>query len=74
MKKRFNAFLALETEAADSPAARNLAELAMHYSEDKSLYVIAIGAITNVAPQDVTAARIVFSCGVKMNSAIIWLR
>jgi inosine-uridine nucleoside N-ribohydrolase len=42
-------YLPSETEAVDSPAARALAELAMKYSEDKPLYVIAIGAITNVA-------------------------
>ena len=43
------AFLSSETEPVDSPAARALAELAMGYSPEKPLYVIAIGAITNIA-------------------------
>jgi hypothetical protein len=42
-------YLPSETDAVDSEAARNLAELAMKYTEDKPLYVVAIGAITNVA-------------------------
>ncbi|MDR2607220.1 MAG: nucleoside hydrolase [Treponema sp.] len=42
-------YLPSETEPVDSEAARDLAELAMKYSADKPLYVIAIGAITNVA-------------------------
>jgi hypothetical protein len=42
-------YLPSETTAVDSDAARDLAALAMRYSEDKPLYVIAIGAITNVA-------------------------
>ena len=33
----------------DSPAAKHLGELAMGYSTEKPLYVVAIGAITNVA-------------------------
>ena len=33
----------------DSPAARHLAELAMSYTPEHPLYVVAIGAITNVA-------------------------
>jgi hypothetical protein len=42
-------FLAAETEPEASPAARNLAELALAYSPERPLYVIADGAITNVA-------------------------
>lgn len=42
-------YLPSENEAVDSEAARDLAELAMAYSPEKPLYVIAIGAITNVA-------------------------
>jgi hypothetical protein len=42
-------YLPSETEPVDSEAARDLAELAMKYSADKPLYVIAIGAITNIA-------------------------
>jgi inosine-uridine nucleoside N-ribohydrolase len=49
VKKGSPAYLPSETEPVDSPAARHLAELAMGYTEDKPLYVIAIGAITNAA-------------------------
>ncbi|MGN6714947.1 nucleoside hydrolase [Anaerocolumna jejuensis] len=42
-------YLADEEQAVDSPAARNLAELAMEREEENPLYVVAIGAITNVA-------------------------
>jgi inosine-uridine nucleoside N-ribohydrolase len=42
-------YLSSETEPVDSEAARTLAELAAGYSPEKPLYVIAIGAITNVA-------------------------
>ncbi|MDR1318118.1 MAG: hypothetical protein LBJ90_00710 [Treponema sp.] len=41
VKKGSPAFLPSETEPVDSPAARSLAELAMTYSEDRPLYVIA---------------------------------
>jgi inosine-uridine nucleoside N-ribohydrolase len=67
VKKGSTAFLSSETEAADSPAARNLAELAMHYSEDKPLYVIAIGAITNVA------SALLIKPEIKDRIVIIWL-
>jgi inosine-uridine nucleoside N-ribohydrolase len=49
VKKGSALFLPSEKEAVDSPAARNLAELAAGYTEANPLYVIAIGAITNVA-------------------------
>ena len=42
-------YLPDEHTFVDSPAARNLAELADGYTADKPLYVLAIGAITNVA-------------------------
>ena len=42
-------YLQNEKEAIDYPAARNLAERALTYSPDRPLYVVAIGAITNVA-------------------------
>ncbi len=42
-------YLADEEQAVDSPAARNLVELAMEREEENPLYVVAIGAITNVA-------------------------
>lgn len=42
-------YLENETTPVKSPAAENLCELAMNYSAEKPLYVVAIGAITNVA-------------------------
>ena len=42
-------YLPDEQTPVDSPAARDLAERAMQYSADRPLYVLAIGAITNVA-------------------------
>ena len=49
VKKGSPAYLPSETEAVDSPAARALAELAAKYSPEKPLYVVVIGAITNIA-------------------------
>jgi inosine-uridine nucleoside N-ribohydrolase len=49
VKRGSTQYLPSETEPVDSPAARALAELAMGYTEDRPLYVAAIGAITNVA-------------------------
>lgn len=42
-------YLTDETEPVDSPAARDLVKRAMERGEDEPLYVVAIGAITNVA-------------------------
>jgi inosine-uridine nucleoside N-ribohydrolase len=42
-------YLASEHDPVDSEAARDLAEKAMRYSPEKPLYVVSIGAITNVA-------------------------
>lgn len=42
-------YLKCETEPVDSSAARELVRLAMEREEDNPLYVVAIGAITNVA-------------------------
>jgi len=42
-------FLPGETEPVISPAAEHLASLAMNYTPEKPLYVVAIAAITNVA-------------------------
>ena len=47
--KGSRAYLADEQTPQDSPAARRLVELAREYSVEKPLYVVAIGAITNVA-------------------------
>jgi len=42
-------YLQSETEHIDSDAARNLVELALQHSPEKPLYVVSIGAITNIA-------------------------
>lgn len=42
-------YLPDEKTPVDSPAARDLAERAMGYSPESPLYVVAIGAITNIA-------------------------
>lgn len=42
-------FLTDDKTPVDSEAARNLIELAMTYTPEKPLYVVAIGAVTNVA-------------------------
>ena len=49
VKRGSTAYLPSETEPVDSPAARELAALASGYTENNPLYVISIGAITNVA-------------------------
>jgi len=42
-------YLKNENEAVDSPVARDLVSRAMSYTSERPLYVVAIGAITNVA-------------------------
>ena len=42
-------YLPSETQAVESPAARALVEISKEYSAENPLYVVAIGAITNVA-------------------------
>ncbi len=42
-------YLENETTPVESPAAHHLCDLAMNYTSDNPLYVVAIGAITNVA-------------------------
>ena len=49
VKKGSRAYLKSETEPQDSEAARDLAERAMNYTAEKPLYVVSIGAITNIA-------------------------
>ena len=50
-----------------SDAARDLAERANSYSPDRPLYVVAIGAITNVA------SAILLNPAVKENTVVVWL-
>jgi len=49
VKRGSTRYLPGENEYVDSEAARSLADLAMNYTPEKPLYVIGIGAITNVA-------------------------
>ena len=51
-------YLSNETEAVPSPAANDLACRAMQYSPERPLYVVAIGAITNVASAILTKPEI----------------
>jgi inosine-uridine nucleoside N-ribohydrolase len=67
VKRGSEKYLPSETEPVDSPAARNLAEQAMGYSGDKPLYVVAIGAITNVA------SALLLKPEIKDKLVIVWL-
>lgn len=60
-------FLKDETSPADSPAARDLASRAMDYSSENPLYVIAIGAITNVA------SALLINPRIRDRIVVIWL-
>lgn len=53
------AYLPDETQAVDSPAARNLISQAMEREEDDPIYVIATGAITNIASAILLEPRII---------------
>ena len=56
-----------ETEAVPSEAADYIAALADHYSPEHPLYIVAIGAITNVA------AAILHNPAVCENCVVVWL-
>jgi len=60
-------YLPDEKTAVESAAARDLAERAKEYSPDNPLYVVAIGAITNVA------SAILMNPQVIENTVVIWL-
>ena len=60
-------FLPSETEPVKSPAATHLVELAMQYSPQKPLYVVAIGAITNIA------SALLLSPEIKDRIVVVWL-
>lgn len=65
--KGSRSYLSNEEQALDSPAARNLIELAMGREEGSPLYVVAIGAITNVA------SAILLEPGIIEKIVVIWL-
>lgn len=60
-------YLPSETEPVRSPAAEHLAKLAMGYSADKPLYVVAIGAITNVA------SALLIEPAIRERIVLVWL-
>ena len=60
-------WLADEETPLDSPAAREIARLAGEYTPDNPLYVVAIGAITNVA------SALLMSPGIAANIVVVWL-
>ena len=61
------AFLSDEHTPVDSPAARHLSELAAGYSAEHPLYVIAIGAITNVA------SALLLNPSIAEKIVVVWL-
>ena len=60
-------YLPSETEPVDSPAARDLVERALAHGPDNLLYVVAIGAITNVASAILMCPEIV------EHMVVVWL-
>ncbi len=60
-------YLPDEKTAVESEAARHLVELAKNYSPEKPLYVVAIGAITNVA------SALLMDPSIAENIVIVWL-
>ena len=60
-------YLADEDTPVDSPAADFMAELADRYSPEKPLYIVAIGAITNVA------SAILKNPAMRENCVVVWL-
>lgn len=61
------AFMSSETEPIPSDAARDLAARVEAYSPEHPLYVVAIGAITNVA------SAILLNPRVAQNAVVVWL-
>lgn len=60
-------YLPDETTPVVSPAAENLAKRAMDYTPEKPLYVVAIGAITNIA------SAILINPEIVKNIVVVWL-
>lgn len=65
--KGSTSYLPSEQEGISSPAAEDLARRAMEYSKDAPLYVIAIGAITNIA------SAILRNPEIKERIVVVWL-
>ncbi len=60
-------YLPDEKTPVDSPAARHLCDLSMQYTEENPLYVVAIGAITNVA------SAIIMNPEIAERIVVVWL-
>ncbi len=60
-------YLPNEETPVDSDAAKHLCDLAMKYSPEKPLYVVAIGAITNVA------SALLLRPEIAENIVVVWL-
>ena len=60
-------YLPDEQTPVESAAARHLTELAMEYTPEKPLYVVAIGAITNVA------SALLMRPEIKERMVLVWL-
>ena len=60
-------YLADETRPVDSPAARDLAERAMRYRPEAPLYVVSIGAITNIA------SALLLNPSISDKIVVVWL-
>ncbi|PWM39491.1 MAG: nucleoside hydrolase [Clostridiales bacterium] len=61
------AYLENEKTAIVSPAAEHLAKLAMQYHPEQPLYIIAIGAITNVA------SALLLNPAIRDRCVVVWL-
>jgi inosine-uridine nucleoside N-ribohydrolase len=60
-------YLPSETEAVNSDAANHLVRLASGYSSENQLYVVAIGAITNIA------SALLIEPAIKDKIVVVWL-
>lgn len=65
--KGSRSYLSDEKTPVESEAALHLCKLAMNYSPQKPLYVVAIGAITNIA------SAILLKPEIKENIVVVWL-
>lgn len=61
-------FMSLESEPIVSDAAKFMVEAAKRYSAEKPLYIVAIGAITNVASAFLLDRQVM-----EQNTVVIWL-
>ena len=65
--KGSEAYLSAETQAVESAAARDLVARAAQYTTEKPLYVVAIGAITNVA------SALIMDPAIAEKIVVVWL-